>query len=68
MKITIATGPIYPVPAVRGGAVRRMWHGLAKEFAKRGHEVTIFARAFPGQPETENRDGIRIVRSSACSG
>ena len=35
---------------------------MAKEFAKRGHEVTIFARAFPGQPETENRDGIRIVR------
>jgi glycosyltransferase involved in cell wall biosynthesis len=39
-----------------------MWHGLAKEFAKRGHEVTVFARAFPGQPETENRDGIRILR------
>jgi glycosyltransferase involved in cell wall biosynthesis len=39
-----------------------MWHGLAKEFAKRGHEVTVLARAFPGQPETENRDGIRIVR------
>ena len=39
-----------------------MWHGLAKEFAKQGHEVTILAKAFPGQPETENRDGIRIVR------
>lgn len=39
-----------------------MWHGLAKEFAKRGHEVTIFARAYPGQPESENSDGIRIVR------
>ncbi len=62
MKITIATGPTFPVPAVRGGAVQRMWHGLAKEFAKRGHEVTVFARAFPGQPETENRDGIRILR------
>jgi glycosyltransferase involved in cell wall biosynthesis len=62
MKITISTGPTFPVPAVRGGAVQRMWHGLAKEFAKRGHEVTVFARAFPDQPETENRDGIRIVR------
>jgi glycosyltransferase involved in cell wall biosynthesis len=39
-----------------------MWHGLAKEFAKRGHEVTILARAYPGQPESENTDGIRIVR------
>jgi glycosyltransferase involved in cell wall biosynthesis len=62
MKITISTGPTFPVPAVRGGAVQRMWHGLAKEFTKRGHEVTVFARAFPGQPETENRGGIRIVR------
>ncbi len=39
-----------------------LWHGLAKEFAKRGHEVTIFAKAYPGQPEHENTDGIRIVR------
>jgi len=39
-----------------------MWHGLAKEFARRGHEVTILARAYPGQPESENTDGIRIVR------
>jgi glycosyltransferase involved in cell wall biosynthesis len=62
MKITIATGPIYPVPAVIGGSVQILWHGLAKEFVKRGHEVTILAKAFPGQPETENRDGIRIVR------
>ncbi len=42
--------------------MQRMWHGLAKEFAKRGHEVTILARAYPGQPEHENSDGIRIVR------
>jgi len=62
MKITIATGPIYPVPAVIGGSVQMLWHGLAKEFAKRGHEVTIFAKAYPGQPEHENTDGIRIVR------
>jgi len=39
-----------------------MWHGLAKEFAKRGHEVTILARAYPGQPAHENSDGIRILR------
>ncbi len=42
--------------------MQRMWHGLAKEFAKRGHEVTILARAYPGQPENENSDGIVIVR------
>ncbi len=62
MKITIATGPIFPVPAVRGGAVQRLWEGLAREFAKRGHEVTIFAREFPGQASEETVDGIRFVR------
>ena len=62
MKITIATGPIFPVPAVRGGAVQRLWEGLAREFAKRGHEVTIFAREFPGQATEETVHGIRYVR------
>jgi len=62
MKITIATGPIFPVPAVRGGAVQRLWEGLAREFVKRGHEVTIFAREFPGQAKDEVVDDIRYVR------
>jgi glycosyltransferase involved in cell wall biosynthesis len=62
MKITIATGPTFPVPAVRGGAVQRLWEGLAREFSKRGHEVTIFAREFPGQAREETVDGIRYVR------
>ena len=62
MRITIATGPIFPVPAVRGGAVQRLWEGVAREFVKRGHEVTIFAREFPGQPQEETVDGIRYVR------
>jgi len=62
MKITIATGPIFPVPAVRGGAVQRLWDGLAREFVQRGHEVTIFAREFPGQATEETVDGIRYVR------
>jgi len=67
MKITIATGPIFPVPAVRGGAVQRLWQGLAHEFVKRGHEVTIFAREFPGQAKEETVDGIRYVRRGGYS-
>ena len=62
MKITIATGPIFPVPAVRGGAVQRLWEGLAHEFVKLGHAVTIFAREFPGQAKEEVVGGIRYVR------
>jgi glycosyltransferase involved in cell wall biosynthesis len=50
------------VPAIRGGAVQRLWEGLAHEFVKRGHEVTIFAREFPGQAKEETVDGIRYVR------
>jgi glycosyltransferase involved in cell wall biosynthesis len=62
MKITIATGPIYPVPAVLGGSVQRLWLSLAEEFAKREHEVTIFAKAYPGQADAENRNGVRLIR------
>ena len=62
MKITIATGPIFPVPTVRGGAAQRVWEGLLPEFVKRGHEVTVFAREFPGQAKDEIVDGIRYVR------
>ena len=62
MKITIATGPLLPVPAVKGGAVQKLWHGLAIEFVRSGHTVTIVARSFPGQPETEICDGINFIR------
>ena len=64
MKITIATGPLLPVPAVKGGAVQKLWHGLAIEFARCGHQVTIVARSFPGQPKTEIRDGINFIRAA----
>lgn len=62
MRITIATGPMLPVPTLCGGAVPRMWQGLAEQFAKAGHEVTVFARAFAGQPERETIAGVRFLR------
>lgn len=62
MKITIATGPTFPVPTQRGGAVQRLWEVLADEFVARGHEVTIFARSYPGQASDEVIRGIRFVR------
>lgn len=62
MKITIATGPIYPVPAVLGGSVQRLWLSLAEEFARRGHEVTLFAKSHHGQSDAEERNGVRLVR------
>lgn len=62
MKITIATGPIYPVPAFLGGAVQRRWDGMSREFAKAGHDVTVFAKLADGQAAEEFANGIRYVR------
>jgi glycosyltransferase involved in cell wall biosynthesis len=67
MRITIVTGPWLPVPAVRGGSVTRMWHGLAEEFAKLGHEVLVMARRFPGQPRSESRNGVIYQRAGGFS-
>lgn len=63
MKITIVTGPWLPVPALRGGAMQKSWHGLAREMAQRGHDVTIVARSFPGQPPKELLDGVHYLRT-----
>lgn len=62
MKISIATGPWFPVPAIQGGAVARLWHGLAEEFAAAGHEVTVLCRSYPGQLQTEVLNGVRYIR------
>ena len=63
MRITVATGPLLPIPALRGGAIPRMWLGLAREFARQGHEVCIFARQFPGQAANEIEAGVRFLRA-----
>jgi glycosyltransferase involved in cell wall biosynthesis len=62
MRITIATGPSFPVPALRGGAIARMWQGLAEEFARHGHDVRIVARSFADQPNEEVLHGVRYIR------
>jgi len=62
MRITIVTGPWLPVPAVQGGSVPRMWHGLAEEFAKRRHDVLVMSRTFSGQPKSELRNGVGYRR------
>ncbi len=64
MKISIVTGPWLPVPALQGGAVPRLWQGLAEEFAARGHTITILCRSYPGQPQQETINGVMYVRHS----
>lgn len=67
MRISIVTGPWLPVPAVRGGAMQKAWHGLAREMARAGHAVTVVARSFPGQPAEESIDGVRFLRTRGFS-
>jgi len=51
----------YP-PRIVGGIARHC-EGLAKALVKQGHEVHIFTLDFPGAPEYEEREGIRVYRT-----
>ncbi|MGA2270706.1 MAG: glycosyltransferase family 4 protein [Bryobacteraceae bacterium] len=62
MKINIAMGFFLPVPPLAGGATEKTWHGLSREFARRGHEVTVLSRRWPDLPETETSDGVGHLR------
>ncbi|MGC4095638.1 MAG: glycosyltransferase family 4 protein [Nitrospira sp.] len=62
MRITIATGPMFPVPPLIGGAVPKIWQGLAEAFVARGHEVTIMARADARQAASESLNGVEYRR------
>jgi glycosyltransferase involved in cell wall biosynthesis len=62
MRITIVQGAFLPVPALRGGAVEKVWDALGREFARRGHEVTHISRLCDGLPESEERAGVRHLR------
>lgn len=67
LKISIATGPNYPVPPIRGGAVQRIWNGIAKALARAGHEVTCLSCADPDLPEKEVADGVTYLRHGGFS-
>jgi glycosyltransferase involved in cell wall biosynthesis len=58
IRITILQGAFFPVPAVRGGAVEKLWHRLGVEFAARGHAVTQISRAVPELPREDKLEGV----------
>ena len=62
MKITIVQGAFLPVPPVLGGAVEKMWYGLAKEFIRQGHEVNYISKSYKGFADAENDHGINHIR------
>ncbi len=64
MKITIVTGAFFPVPAIMGGAVEKVWFALAQEFVRLGHEVVQISRAHPQLPAREEIAGVQHCRVS----
>jgi glycosyltransferase involved in cell wall biosynthesis len=56
MRITIVQGAFLPVPPLRGGAIEKAFHSLAREFAKAGHKVTYISRQCDDLPEQETEN------------
>jgi glycosyltransferase involved in cell wall biosynthesis len=67
MRITIVTGPFYPVPPAPCGAVERLWHDLGEHFARQGHQVVVVCRHWPGQNKNETIDGVSYIRRTRMS-
>lgn len=65
MRITIVQGAFLPVPPLLGGAVEKMWFGLAPEFVRHGHEVVYISRRFESLANEEVVDGIHHIRVPA---
>jgi glycosyltransferase involved in cell wall biosynthesis len=45
-----------------GGGAEVHFHEIFSRIVKAGHEVTLFCSSFPGAPEEEKIDGIKIIR------
>jgi glycosyltransferase involved in cell wall biosynthesis len=58
MRITILQGAFLPVPALRGGAVEKVWLALGREFVRLGHEVCHVSRLCDDLPADEIIDGV----------
>jgi glycosyltransferase involved in cell wall biosynthesis len=62
MKITIVLGAFFPVPPIMGGAVEKVWFLLAREFARRGHQVVQISRTMPQLHRRELLAGVQHLR------
>lgn len=62
LRITIVQGAFLPVPPLMGGGVEKLWSGLGREFARRGHQVCHVSRSFRDLPQTELVEGVQHLR------
>jgi glycosyltransferase involved in cell wall biosynthesis len=62
LRITIVQGAFAPVPSLLGTGAEKVWHGLGREFARRGHPVRHLSRRYPGLADDEVSDGVHHHR------
>jgi glycosyltransferase involved in cell wall biosynthesis len=62
MKIQIVMNFAMPVPALRGGAVEKRWHGLALELSRR-HDVLMYSRQDGNLPQHQIEGRLRHLRT-----
>jgi glycosyltransferase involved in cell wall biosynthesis len=62
MKIQIVMNFAMPVPALRGGAVEKRWHGLALELSRR-HDVLMYSRQDGNLPQHQTEGRLRHLRT-----
>jgi glycosyltransferase involved in cell wall biosynthesis len=63
MRIAVVNS-FFP-PRVGGSA--HLSEALARGYAARGHEVLVLTASYEGAPQSEERDGLRIVRLPAAT-
>ncbi|HEY1602858.1 MAG TPA: hypothetical protein VGG64_24855, partial [Pirellulales bacterium] len=62
MKIQIVMNFAMPVPALRGGAVEKRWHGLALELSRR-HDVLMYSRQDGNLPQHQIEGRLHHLRT-----
>jgi glycosyltransferase involved in cell wall biosynthesis len=62
LRINVVLGPCHPTLPGPAGAIEKLWPGVAEHWVRDGHQVTVLARTYSGQPEVEDRNGVTILR------
>jgi len=62
MRINILQGAFFPVPAILGGAVEKVWFQMGQEFSTKGHQVTHISRAHAELPIREEINRVEHIR------
>lgn len=62
MRIVILQGAFFPVPAILGGAVEKIWYRMGQEFVALGHEVLHIGCTHTTLLNSETINGVQYIR------